>query len=352
MSPNKRMMLVGCPLDSDENQESVEQKLAQAGAAGGRDDPYLQVRALLRPELEAGLLAEAGCLEVPEWLRPVPPAAEAPHLVVDNFVRFIDEDGCRACARALGKMVRERVWPGVPVLVGVDHSLSGGVYRMLARELGPENLSLVVLDTHTDALPVPVLAGAVAYDMETNPQSVYDPADPFLRRRPDSYNASSFLHHLLAEGVLDPRNLCLVGISDYPPRHSFRIDDPRIRAYTGIYSGLKKRGAAMVTKADLAKGPGKLKVLLKKLSTPYVYISVDMDVGALDAVQGVRFRNRRGLSRPQLGKVIATLANFLDKGPELAGLDVCEFNPRIPDPEVYALAAEIIRRLCLDGGRG
>ena len=352
MSPDKRMTLVGCPLDSDENQESVEQKLAQAGAAAGRDDPYLQVCELLRDELEAGRLHQAGCLEVPDWLRPVPPAAEAPRLTVDNFVRFIDEDGCRLCAQALGQMVREKVLPGVPVLVGVDHSLTGGVYRELARELGPENLSLVVLDSHLDALPLPILAGAVAYDMETNPQSLYDPADPFLRQRPDSYNASSFLHHLLEEGVLDPRHLCLVGISDYPPRHSFRIDDPRIRAYTGLYSGLKKRGAGMVTKADLAKGPGKLKVLLNKLRTPYVYVSVDMDLGALDAVQGVRFRNRRGLSRPQFQKVIRTLAQFLAQGPELAGLDLCEFNPRIPDPEVYALAAEVIRRLCLSGPRG
>lgn len=350
MPSARKIVFYGCPLDSDERQESIDEKLAQGGVGHGLDDPYDAVLALIRDEADAGLFQEAGCLETPEWLRPIPPAAELPNLVVDNFVRFIDGEGCRACAEALGQMAVERILPDLPVMVTVDHSLTGGVYARLAREYGPENLSLVVLDSHLDALPAPIMAGAIAYDMETNPNSLYDPHDPFLKDRPDSFNASSFLHHLLQQGDLSPRNLYVIGMGDYPPKRSLRVKDPRVRAYTGIYTGLKRRGARLVSKADLAKGAAKLKVLLKQIKTLWVYISVDLDVGARNAVEGVRFTNRLGLSRTQIMGAARALADMLATGPRLAGLDCCEFNPRPRDPEVYRLAADLIKILCFQSG--
>ena len=179
---------------------------------------------------------------------PGSPACEKENINVESFVSFIDSDGCRTVAEMIGEHVIEKVYPQVPCMVAVDHSLTGGAFKKLATLVSPEEVSLVVLDSHTDALTAPVLSDAISYDMENNPDSPYEADDPYLKNRPESYNASSFLYHLLAEGTVQPKNLYLIGIGDYPPKHSFRIKDPRIKRYSGLYSGLKKRGVTLIAR--------------------------------------------------------------------------------------------------------
>ncbi len=345
---DKTIVFLGCPLDPDERQEAVDQKQARAGSGAGRDDPYAWVLALIRDEVEPSAWREAGCLAVPPWLRPVPPASELGVVVVDNFVQFIDGQGCRAAAEALGQMVDEHAADAVPCLIAVDHSLTGGVLERLARRYGGGNITCVVLDSHLDAVPTPITAGAIAYDLETNPQSVYDPRDPFITGRPDSYNASSFLHHLIDDGVLPAKNLIVAGISDYPPKRAFRIKDPRIQDFTRVYSGLRRQGARILTKKDLAGGAGKLAAVLGQVKTPYVYVSIDMDIGALSALEGVRFRNWQGLGEKQIYGLARAIAGALAGGLELVGLDVTEFNPRLTEPpdRTYRIAANLIEMLC------
>lgn len=345
--PQKQVVFLGCPLDPDERQEAVEQKLADAGAGAGRDDPYQRVLALIRDEVDQAGWREAGCLDVPPWLRPMPPLGEMGGMVVDNFVQFIDGQGCRAAAQALGQMLDEQAADGVPCLIAVDHSLTGGVLQRLAARYGPENITCVVLDSHLDAVPTPLTSGAIAYDLETNPQSVYDASDPFIAGRPDSYNASSFLHHLIADGVVLAGNLIVAGISDYPPKRAFRIKDPRIQAFTRAYSGLRNQGARILTKKDLAGGAGKLAAVLSQVKTPYLYVSIDMDIGALNALEGVRFRNWTGIGEKQIYGLARAIAKATDGGPELIGLDVTEFNPRLADPpdRTYRIAANLIEML-------
>ena len=346
----RKIAFMGCPLDSDERQESVSEKHGRAGQGAGRDDPYDQILSLIRQEVEPALWREAACLPVPAWLRPIPPAGDLEKIWVDNFVQFIDGDGCRSCAAALGEMAAQSVFPDVPCLIAVDHSLSGGLLSKLAERLGPENISLVVLDSHLDAVPSPVMAGAIAYDMETNPHSLHDPGDPFLQNRPDSYNASSFLHHLLAEGAVLPENLYVIGISDLPPKRALRIKDPRIKVYTRLWTGLTARGVRLMGKKDLASGLAKLKTILGRIKTPYIYISVDLDLGARNATSGVRFQNWQGVSEAQLYGLAQILRETVQRGVNLAGLDVCEFNPRkiTPDDRAYRIAANLIEMICFD----
>ena len=45
-------------------------------------------------------------------------------------------------------------FPVMPVMLGVDHSATGGVVSALSEKLGPENMSVVVLDQHFDGFPV------------------------------------------------------------------------------------------------------------------------------------------------------------------------------------------------------
>ena len=170
------------------------------------------------------------------------PALRAnPNSAPVEFASFIDRDGCREFASEVGEFIAESILPDIPCLLAVDHSLTGGAFRALSDLYGRGNIALVVLDSHTDAIPTPVMSGAVQYDLDTNPATIHDRSDPLLYDRPDSYHASSFLHHLLSEELLAPENLFLVGISDYPMKRAFRIKDERVKDLRGPVHGIEKR---------------------------------------------------------------------------------------------------------------
>lgn len=346
--PNRQIVFLGFPLDPDERQAAIDDKLA-AAAPAWPDDPYEGVMALLRAELAPGSWREEGSQPVPAWLRPRPGPEALGGLDVANVVGFLDGGGCRAAVEHLAGLVAERALPGPPCLIGVDHCLSGGPLLALSRAHGPENLTLIALDAHLDAVPMPVMAGAIAYDIERNPASPHDPEDPFIFGRPDSYNASTFLHHLLAEGALLPRNLILAGLDDYPPKQALAARDERLRAYVESWTGLQRRGARLVTKQDLGLNPAKLATFLRQIKTAHAYVSIDLDVGANAATGAVRFAERAGLGRAQLMRTAQAIAQALRRGPGgsiLAGLDVMEFNPRHPEaPGAYRLAADMIKTL-------
>lgn len=342
----EKIAFFGCPLDCDERDQAIQEKISGLGQAEEIADPYEAVMALLRPDLDPSVWIEKGNLAIPSWLEPIPPPAEKEKLTTREMVRFLDEDGCREAAERAGRFVRDQVFPHIPCLIAVDHSLTGGVYRRVVERYAPEEVTLVVLDSHTDAIPMSILAPAIQYDAQANPESVHDPEDPLLYDRPDSYNASSFLFHLLAEGVVLPRNLYILGIGDYPPKHAFRLRDERIRDYVAFYQELRSTGVNLVTKEELVGSPSRVRRILEAIKTPCLYVSVDMDIGARNALEGVRFLDRPGLNAPQLFRVIDYLAGLLTKGLKLAGLDLTEFNPRRAGQDsTYRIAAEIIKRL-------
>jgi arginase family enzyme len=344
LKKENRIIFFGCPLDCDERDEALWEKLDCVGDRDLVDDPYEGVMTLIRKEILPDRWQEKGSLPIPSWLLPCPPLIDKPKISVEAFVRFIDQDGCRTYARQVGDFISETIFPQIPCLIGVDHSLTGGAYQKLAELYGPDEISLIVLDSHTDALPVSVLAEAIQYDLDTNPDSLHDPQDPFIYNRPDSYNASSFLDHLLAEKILNPKNLYLLGIGDYPPKQAFRIKDQRIQNYVGSFLKLTKHGVTLLTKNDLLLGSGKIKSILKQIRTPWVYLSIDMDIGARNALEGVRYLDRQGLSGPQLMRLINTIKEVLKRGVQLAGMDLCEFNPRKAGQDSsYRIAADMIK---------
>jgi arginase family enzyme len=348
----QKLIFFGCPLDCDERDESIEEKRLSQRDHNVIEDPYEGVMSLIRQEFPAENWFEKGSLPVSPWLRPVPPLSEAATLSLEAFVRFLDEDGCRTYARQAGDFVAEKIHPHLPCLIAVDHSLTGGVYRKLRELHHPDEISLIVLDSHTDALPVSTVAEAIQYDLDTNPDSRHDPQDPFLYNRPDSYNASSFLDHLLSEDIVEPKNLYILGIGDFPPKQAFRIKDQRIQNYVGRFQALKERGVTLVTKQDLLMGSGKLKSILKQIRTPWVYLSIDMDIGARNALNGVRYLDRQGLNGPQLLRIVGSIKEVFKRGVKLAGMDLCEFNARTAGQDAtYRLAADLIKMIVGDRER-
>jgi arginase family enzyme len=348
--PEKKVVFFGCPFDCDEREESIREKLETSAGALENDDPYEFVMSMIRREVEKDLWDEKGSFQVPDWLRPLP--SDGSKLTAAEFASFIDRDGCREFASEVGEFIAESIFPDIPCLLAVDHSLTGGAFRALNDLYGPGNVALAVLDSHTDAIPTPVMSGAIQYDLDTNPKTIHDRSDPLLYNRPDSYHASSFLHHLLDEDILAPENLFLIGISDYPVKRAFRIKDERIRDYVGRFAELKKTGATVLTKEECLLKPKKVRNALRKITTPFLYVSVDMDIGARNAVEGVRFLDWQGLQEKQIYTMIDALRDVLSGNVRLAGMDLTEFNPRraagSPDTSrdrTYRVAANIIEKL-------
>jgi len=351
-APGNQLAFFGCPLDCDEKYDAIQDRLHGLWTTGKNDDPLDEVLNLLRPEIQKEHWKEFGSISVPSWLRPKPRPEDYPQVTTESFISYIDSDGCRGKADEVAEFVTNTVLPARPCLIGIDHSLTGGVVKALAKQHKAENLSLIILDSHTDAIPMSALSKAIAYDMDTNPDSVHDPEDPFLYNRPDSYNASTFLHHLIVEEIINPKNVYLLGISDYPDKKAFKIKDPRIKAYLKAYTDLKRRGVSLLTKKDCLMSPQKVKSLMKSIKTPLAYVSVDMDIGALDAVEGVRFRNWKGLKEKKIYKLIDAVSSIFKTKVQLAGMDITEFDARrageiFPSgqDQTYRIAANIIKRL-------
>jgi arginase family enzyme len=354
-SSDQKVILFGCPLDCDEKHDAIQEKLTGYYEYPQPDDPVIPVAAALAAKVPDGQWKQSGSIDVPDWLRPMPTAEVRSKVVVDAFVAFIDQNGCREFADRVAKEVRSNILPDFPCMIAVDHSLTGGAIEALTDYYGQKKISLLVVDSHTDAVPMSKLAQAITYDMDTNPDSVYDKKDPFLVNRTESYNASSFLYHLVAGKLLDPRDLYILGVSDYPEKKALRINDPRIIDYISAYADLRKKGATIVTKRECQLKPTKVKTLLKKIRTPYTYVSIDMDIGARNALDGVRFRNWRGLSETQIYRLVDTICQAGKSEVQIVGMDITEINPRIAGRQwgeamdrTYQIAASLVKRIAFD----
>lgn len=349
----KKVVFLGCPLDCDEKHDAIQEKIDHSGSGPVVDDPLKPIVGMLAESVGSVQWRVDGSLSVPGWLRPIVPQEDKAHVTIENYVNFIDRNGCLDFARAIQQKVTDSVLPDFPCLITVDHSLSGGVYKALAEHYGRKNITLLVIDSHTDAIPMSRMAAAILYDAQTNRDSVFDAHDPYLHDRTESYNAGSFIQKLLEEGIVDPRDLFILGISDFPGKKAFRNSDSRIAAYVDVFSALKSRGATLITRQECQMQPTKVKSLLKRIRTPYAYLSIDMDIGARNAVEGVRFKNWRGLGEAQIFRLAAIVAACGGSALELVGMDIAEINPRTAgqpldgageDP-TYRVATQLIHRM-------
>ena len=354
-----KILFFGCPLDCDEKYDSIQEKQNGAWTTNGFNDPLDGVMDNLGPYIPQDQWDNLGSMAVPPWLTPKPSPSERSKITTETVISFIDNNGCKALADEIDEFVTRQILPGIPCMVGIDHSMTGGVYSALARHYGRENLSLIIIDSHTDAVPMQLLAGAIQYDTDTNPSSVHDAKDPFLYNRSDSYNASSFIHTLVSGKQVDPKNLYIIGVSDYPEKKALRIKDVRIKKYTSAYTDLKRMGAKIITKKECKLNPDKISGFFNHIKTPYVYVSIDMDIGANNALEGVRFRNWKGLNEAQIHKLGQAVARIFSDSIHLAGMDICEIDPRragsvYPSGKdrTYVIAAELIKTIAFNRGKG
>jgi len=231
----RTLLVFGTALDALESLAYVERKLENltarlAGLAPEPParDPYDALLPRLREKLGAERVMPAGKVPVDEWLQPIPPPdpLNLPLISLSNYEAFTDSNGARTYADQVRDAVsspegllssalrkaglrggtgRDEVgW--LPVMVGVDHSATGGVVEALSERYGRDELGLVVLDYHADFRPT-----GVTYQWDSERRGL-----PYLLPpRPDTYNAGTFLYHLLENGVVEPGNLTLLGVVEY-----------------------------------------------------------------------------------------------------------------------------------------
>jgi arginase family enzyme len=236
-------------------------------------------------------------------------------------VAFIDSNGCYEYAEEVFRVCVNHA-EGIPVMIGVDHSLSGGLAGYLSDI--HDNLVYVVLDAHFDAIIPEIRCNLIQYDAETNPESRYSPSNPYIYGRPNSYNADSYLYYLWEDNIVNPENTVVAGVADHPPEHAWEIDDERVREYLDFYTGFEKQGVRIIQRDRFRSNPsGLLRKAMKGLEEQPVHLSIDLDVASGSCISGVRFGDYRGIGcKPFIDSV-----TWIFKNCNVVGLDICEFDP-------------------------
>lgn len=297
------------------------------------------------PHEVSGKFDLLGQVSIPTWLQPKPRANDSFELTLDSLIRFMKSGGCLSIADKIHDFVIKKVFPRIPGMIGVDHSSTYGAISAL-RERGGEDLALVVIDSHFDAVPMALRYGLVKYAKATNSLSippdllsgeVFPSFSPSETNEWTKLNPENFLLYILEHKLIDPKNLVIVGISDYPPKAYKESDDPQVRDYVNYFRSLEKQGVRFIPKSSIDKqGTKDFAEALQGLDERRVYVSLDMDVGSLSSVYACRFLSNIGLSFDQIVNVFQTLFSSFSNGLTLAGFDVMEV-------DIHKLGAKLDR---------
>ncbi len=349
--------LFGVALDVSDDPFSVQLKLASLWARrqGQKlpDDPYEAITR--RITWSNGQIEPAGRFPLASWLGPRPKPAQERLLTQERMQQFLDGDGPLKAARKLKDFVADKILPGLPVMVGIDHSATGGVVSALSEALGADKLTVLVLDRHFDALPLsvrmePVLGVASAYPAGAR--------DLFLGMSgEDTYCCGNFWAHLIDKGIVSPERLLFIGVADYPTGKAV----PEWETFRSRYLAFEEKGCSFFPLREFEKPYGKRleRFLAQKIRTPYVYVSLDLDVGAYQCVHAARYMDGPGIGARALQDVAKLVAKGCESGRfRLAGLDVMEFNMHLlgitmddgVEDQTVTTALDFIRTLVVERG--
>jgi arginase family enzyme len=343
----------GVALDVSDDEKTLRLKHAymearQRGMCDFDTDPYDALALFLSDANER--IAAAGKVSIPTWLSPRPDISDSLLVKKENMESFVASGGLLECSRVVKKYVKETILPDMPVMLGVDHSATGGVVSALCEALGKENLSILVLDQHFDGLPVslrlePELLSGL--DAERPPDQ-----RPLGMHDDDAYCCGNFWKHLIDSGTVCPEHLLFVGVSDYPEQQvpaeweHFRNNYLKFEQLGCRFFPLKK-----------FEGPyqGELEAFIDAhIATPYLYVSLDLDVGAYQCVHAARYMDNIGIDKDALMHIAHSLTGLCRaKDIKLVGLDVMEFNMHFlglkylgdKRDETLTVAADFIKRM-------
>jgi arginase family enzyme len=297
-------------------------------------DPY-EGFLLFSQELTKSKYVKIGKLPIESWLTPKPNLEDLPLMNQLEFQNFTNAGTIRNYSEKLEDYVKTKIIPDFPLMIGVDHSLTGGVLNTLSHEYGPEELIVLIFDAHFDGLPANISLNIAKY-MNEHPEEknplISEHVDAVIQDTEiiDVYTCASFLFYLIKEKVILPENLIIFGCQDYPDVKFRSLEDPRIVEYVKFYNEIEQKGVKFIPKSETSAMINKLSTVLKDIENSNIYISFDTDVGALKEIIATRFRNAIGIDQMTILNAARIIKNTIDsKNLDLIGLDIMEIETHL-----------------------
>ncbi|MFX1452913.1 MAG: arginase family protein [Promethearchaeota archaeon] len=344
---SKEIKVFGASLDPSDTQTkiSIKQAYLNSLASGNTEkSKYLDAYDAFVSHskfLKLPNFNKIGKFPIESWLRPKPDLEDFQFMNPLDFRIFLDSNGCKEYSDEIEKFIDQKILPGIPLMIGADHSLTGGVLKALSKKYGAKNITLIILDAHFDGIPSKLRLGLAKYSKEHREE--IDVLFPELLASieddleiPQSYNCGTFLYHLLKDGTIKAENLIIFGCMDYPREEFKDIQDSRVKNYVDFYFNYEKKGVKIIPNSgNNIKMQKQFELALKSIKTPYVYISIDVDVGALNAILASRFYEFTGVDEDCLMGIAGLLKNLVQQETvELIGMDIMEI-------ELYFLNAKL-----------
>ncbi len=288
-------------------------------------DPYEAVTGFLKNTLEELGIEPAGKFPIPSWLTPRPEPEDLPLVNVQHIGMFYDSGELLNIIRRLQEFVEEEIFPAAPVMAGIDHTATMGVISALARRYGPENLSVLTLDQHFDAIPMSVrvaeTSGVIPKPMGGMPMA----APKQIQDLKEHCCCGNFWDYLLKGGYILPQHLSFIGIADYPGKLPESADSP----FRDCYLNFEKKGCRFFPRyhfeGEYAESLARF--ISEGIRTPKVYVSLDLDVGAYNFSWAARYMDVPGINLQNLLDTAHLIrAACQQNKADLAGFDIMEFN--------------------------
>jgi arginase len=248
--------------------------------------------------------AEPGCAQAPEVLAPLlsarmrergVPVIQGPVLHPLANERRKQFAVSRLCA-SLGTAVADSLRLGrLPCILGGDHSCAGGTWSGVARTVRGE-LGLVWVDAHMDSHTPRTSHTGRLHGM---------PLAWLLGEDDDPLYG-------LASGVLDPGNVCLVGVRSFETEEADRLERLGVRVF--MMDEVRSRGLRAVFDEALAIATG---------GTARYGISIDLDAVAPEEAPGVGTPVAGGIPAAELIDAMRSIG----RAPELAAVELVEYCP-------------------------
>jgi arginase family enzyme len=330
-SAKNSIKFFGASLDALDIQEAVYIKKAYLEAVSSGKcrlpnlrDPYELFRKIMGDRIKEFGHQYLGRFVVDSWLTPKPQVSDFDLIDVESYTRFLRKNGFKIFAELLKDFVKAHIVPYIPGMIGVDHSLTGGVLMALSEHIGPENLGILVFDVHTDAIPLPIRTGLVQYSFENG---LLSPGPISESVAFDPYSTGSFLFQLIEQEIILPVNLIIVGPGDSADKLR-NLNDKRVMEYVYHYDSLLERGVKIITKDQLQQfGPAVIHKDLDQLKCSNLYISLDVDVSAQCGVLATRFIDLLGTETSLILEGVFNVGELLSsKRFSLVGLDIMEID--------------------------
>lgn len=319
--------MFGVALDASDDPMSLELKWASMLSAGGAGngihaDPYDAMAGSLEARDDFQL---AGKFPVPSWLGPRPLPADHSLLTLENFRRFYERRGFLDASEGIRDFVKQHIFPDSPVMIGIDHSATGGVVSALSERYGSRNLAVIVLDRHFDGIGLSCRLAADAA-LQRDGRAVPPEMMPFSTLEAEEYCCGSFWAYLMNAGLVLPQNLLFIGVADYPERNDA---GDGWQGFREAYLDYEEKGCRYFPLRRFAEPylDELSRFIDQHVTTPYLYVSLDVDVGSLNCVHAARYMDGPGISRQNLLDVARAIAKKVQGGAvSLAGFDIMEFN--------------------------